>query len=235
MIAKLSRFASPEIERLLKKLQAEEENYDAELRALDREKCVLPVSVFDAEENVQAAGFSRDISSNGVGLITPEMFSRGDEMALRIKMPEGSSISYRAVCRWSAKFGGSFYNSGWELSAAPLNMKLVVDASAKMEWDARPADRVKFAIPVTIQQKGKLPQAKAFTQDMSGDGASLIGDKEITVNSFCKLEVFGRDGESYQVIAKCVWSQQYSDQYWLTAWQFPRLDRVAKFHAASFK
>jgi len=234
MLAKMSRFASPEIERLLKKLQAAEDNFSADLRSAEREKRVFPVHVLDFDGVTKSIGYSRDVSDGGVGIVTPDNFENGTELTVELKLPQGKSVSYLAACRWTKPVGDSFFASGWQLTATKINMKMIEDALATMLWNASPKNQVEFSIPATIQQKGKLPTIEAFTRSLSGDAASLIANQEVALDSFCKLNIVGQDGEVYEMIARCVWSRQYSENHWFTAWEFPRLDRIAKFHAASF-
>lgn len=235
MQVKMSRFASPEIERLLKKLEAAEENYNTNLRSVEREKRVLPIHILDSDGVARSIGYTRDISANGVGMVTPKRLENGAEMTVELKLPEEKSAGYLATCRWTEALGDSFFASGWELAAKQIDMEMIEDALAKMEWTGSPENRIKFSIPATIQQKGQLPTVEAFTGSLAGDGASLIANQEVPLNSFCKLKIVGQDGEVYEMIAKCVWSKQYSQDHWLTAWEFPRLDRVAKFHSVSFR
>ena len=233
MLGNLSRFAGPEIERLLNKLQADEKNYNAELRSLDREKMVLPIqlSASDVEFSVQA--FSRNISPGGVNLITPRPFTAGSLATMDVSFRE-SSMKYVAECRWCGKFGGSYWTSGWQLKSGEFDVEAIRADEALMKWDVRSAKREKFAIPVVVHQKGKLPEFHAFTRNMSGEGVNLVATERVPENSFCMLEFSSNGGEQCDIVGECMWSKQYGSSHWLMGFQFPRLDRVAKFHAACF-
>ena len=234
MLGKLSRFASPEIERLLKKIRADEEAHRSELRQREREKLVFPVMLKALEGEFESYGFSRDVSGDGIGLITQLPFYQDNEMYLKLNVP-GHEKSHLARCRWSSKFGEAFWTSGWELTEESFDVEQVRQADAQIEWDVRSTEREKYAIPVVIHQKGQQPKVQAFTRNLSGDGANLVAMDEIQVSSFCKLEVVPDNGDRCDLIAKCIWTHQYGDQHWLTGWQFPRLDRIAKFHSESFE
>lgn len=232
MPSTLSRFATPQVERLLRKLKSAEDSHSSELRALERFKCVFPVKLLDENGVVCASGYTRDVSLNGLGLVTRENLSAGSMMTIAITLPDGESVRYLAQCCWAKPLENSLYQSGWELSNS-VDLELLIEAQKEMKWEARSKESVKFSIPIMIREKGNPSLTQAFTCDLAGDGANLIVNKEIPVNSFCKLKIFGSDGELYEIIAKSISCRQYSPQHWLISWEFPRIDRVAKFHAAS--
>jgi len=234
MMGKLSSFASPEIELLLNKLQADEDNYTAELRSLDREKMVLPVQLItpDAEFAIQA--FSRNISPGGVGLITPQPFSAGTEMFVELQFQNGK-LPYRATCKWCTKFSAMYWTSGWELdSGVELNVAGVKALDATVEDDIRATDREKYAIPLVIHQKGNQSRIHGFTRNMSGEGVNLIAREGVALNSHCMLEFIRKEGERCSLIAECVWVKKFGESHWMTGWKFPRLEKDAQDHAASF-
>ena len=233
MLETLSRFATPELERLLRKLQAAEESHNSELRSLEREKLVFPVQVFDQDGEIQAKGYTRDVSKLGLGLVTKETLAIGSEVTIVLTLPEGRSTGFQAKCCWVKDIENSLKATGWELTAGSIEVPMLQEAQTRMKWKASLKGSLKFFIPLIIQQKGKLPLVQGFTCDLAGNGANLIASEEIAVNSFCKLKIFGSDGELYEIIAKCVSCQCYAGEHWLVSFEFPRLDRVAKFHATS--
>jgi hypothetical protein len=234
MLGKLSRFASPEVERLLKDLQADEDNYNQELRTLQRDKIVFPVNLTSPEGDFESYAFARDVSSEGVGLITQFPVYQATQMYLKLNVPNHPT-KYLAECRWNRKFGDTFWTSGWLLNEDRFDVELIRQSDATVEWDVRSTEREKFAVPVVIHQKGTQPKIQAFTRNLSGDGVNLVSQQEVQVSSFCKLQFVRIGGERFDVIGKCVWTHKYGEDYWLTGWQFPRLDRIAKFHAACFE
>ena len=219
---------------MLTEIQADEEGYNQELRALQREKIVFPVSLTSLEDDFESYAFARDVSSDGIGLITQFPVYQSTKMRLKLNVPNHPN-KYLAECRWNGKFGESFWSSGWVLSEDKFDVELIREADATIEWDVRSLNRKKFAVPVVIHQKGKQPKIQAFTRNLSGDGVNLVARSEISVSSFCKLEFVRNSGQRFDIIAKCIWTHKYGEDYWLTGWQFPRLDRIAKFHATSFE
>lgn len=234
MLGKLSCGANSEIGRLLKKLQADEDNFDAELRSLDREKYVFPVQLNSLNGETKVDAFSRDLSSSGLGLITRQRFDAGTRMEIQLQLPDAAHTC-RARCCWSSKFGESFWSSGWEVEAGDqLDMDSIKNADARFVYDARSTEREKFSVPVIVQQKGMQPQVHGFTMNMSGGGASLIVGQKIREKTWCMLGFIRGDSPSCSVVAECIWSREYGNSNWMVGWKFPRLDRIAKFHTACF-
>lgn len=234
MLGNLSCGANPEIGRLLKKLRADEDGYDTELRSLDREKLVFPVqmSSFNGETKVDA--FSRDLSGSGLGLITPQPFDAGTEMQIQLQLPD-TTHTCRARCCWNSRFGESYWSSGWEVETGDqLDLDSIRNSDTRIVYDARTTEREKFAVPVIVHQKGKQPQIHAFTTNLSGSGANLVVGQKIRENTWCMLGFVPTDGQNCSVIAECIWSREYGNSYWTVGWKFPRLDRIAKFHATCF-
>ena len=234
MLTKLTRFANTEIEQLLKNLHADEENYSADLRSLNREKLVFPVKLTTLDKEFSVHAFSRDVSQDGLGLITPQPFSAGEKMDVQLYLHSGLR-TIRSECRWSKKFGDSFWACGWQLcSDVNLDVAAIKELGASVVYDARTLDRDKFAMPAVVHQKGKLPRVQGFTRNISDDGVNIVSSEQVRENSFCLLEFIRSGGERCEMVAECKWSKKYGDSHWMTGWQFPRLERVAKFHAASF-
>ena len=233
MLGKLSRFASPEIEHLLKKLEADETTYDNEMRSLDREKLVLPVELSTTDGELEVHAFSRNLSPGGTSLITPQPFSHGENMNLVLNLHNLLS-RHTAECCWSQRFGQAYWTSGWKFTGKKVDMDAVKEADGMIGWDSRVTEREKYAVPVIIHQKGQKPRVHSFTRNMSGDGACLVASHEIPEKAFCMLEFVRSDGERCDIIAECIWSKKYGKKHWMTGWQFPRLDRIAKFHEACF-
>lgn len=234
MLNSLTRFASAEIEDLIRSLQDQEESYSAELRSRDREKVVFPVKLTTLDKEFAIHAFCRDASPSGLGLITPQPFSAGDAMDVHLYL-RSANQTVRAQCCWSSKFGESFWASGWQLNAdVTLDIQAIKETDATVVYDARSLDRKKFAMPVVIRQKGKHPRVHGFTRNISGEGVNIVSSQPIKKNSFCLLEFVRDSGQRCEAVAECVWTMRYGDSHWMSGWQFPRLERIAKFHAAGF-
>ncbi len=233
MLGKLSRFASPEIEHLLRKLEADENSYDAEMRSLDREKLVIPVELSTHDGEFKVLSFSRNISKRGVCLITPQPFTAGTVMNVELNLDSLLS-RHTAECRWSQKFGDAYWTSGWKLTSKELDIAAIKGADSLIGWDKRSTERKPHAVPVIIHQKGEQQRIHAFSRNMSGGGVNLVASQEVPEKTFCKLQFVRNDGERCDFIAECIWSKKYGKNHWMMGWQFPELDEIAKFHAACF-
>jgi len=185
MLGKLYRFASPEIERLLKKLEADESNYENELRSLDREKLVVPVTVSSFDNDLEVRAFSKNISSGGLCLTTLQPFAVGAEMNVELDLHNLLS-KHTAECRWAHKYGKEYWTSGWMIKSEQLNVTEIKEVDTLIQWENRLTERERY------------------------------------------------DGEPCDIIAECIWSEKYGKNHWMTGWQFPRLDRISKFHSAYF-
>ena len=229
-----SRFANLEVEHLLKKLEADEKKYDAELRNLDRKKLVFPVTISTDDEEIEIDAFSRNLSPEGVSLITPQPFSAGSELSLGLHV-HGKQTDYIAECRWCETFGEVYWKSGWKIKSGVVDVDAIRDADANVAWDRRSTEREKFAIPVIVNQKGDQPRIQGFTRNVSGGGVNLVINKPIPENQFCLLEFVSTGDVRYEIVAESVWCRKFGKNYYLTGWQFPKLERIGKFHEAFFK
>jgi hypothetical protein len=154
-------------------------------------------------------------------------------MKVELTLHNGT-VSHVADCKWCMPFGETFWSSGWEMKDAMLDFAMIKNLDVMVEWDNRTTEREKFAIPVVVHQKGKAPKVHAFTRNMSGDGVNLVGNHHVPESTFCMLEFMRNDGQRCEIIAQCVWTKRYGNSHWMSGWQFPRLERIAKFHEACF-
>ncbi|QEG23336.1 PilZ domain-containing protein [Mariniblastus fucicola] len=219
MLGNLSQFVSPSIEQLLSKLQADEDNYELELRTLGREKLVLPVQLTTPDGEFELHAFSRNVSQGGIGLIAPQPFSPNSVMRLTLNMRTGKTI-HVVECRWCETFGQTYWTSGWELKSKALDVQTVLNAEAVFDSEVRSSEREKYAIPVVVHQPGERPKVHAFTRNMSGDGVNLVANKPVCCNEKCTLEFVRNDGERSGIVAECIWLQEYGADCWMSGWQF---------------
>ncbi len=233
MLDQFTRFASPRIQRVLEKLRLDEECYNSELRTSEREKLVFPVRMSTPDGTTALDAFSRDASSNGLGLIAPQPFSPGARMNFELQLGD-SKPRVQMECAWCGKFGDAFWSSGWKLTEGQIDVGSIAASEEVTGYDFRERERERFAIPVVVHQKGQRPRIFGFTRNLSGEGVNLIVDKPVAAASFCMLEFIRIDGERCDIVAECVWAKEYGDRHWTTGWKFPRLGRVEKFHASYF-
>lgn len=83
-------------------------------RGVDRTPLICAVSIQHTfgEDSYQA--FSRDISADGIGLITSSKVAIDQSANLSISRFDGACLKVSAVCRWCTKYGAGWYLSGWE-------------------------------------------------------------------------------------------------------------------------
>ena len=104
------------IEKLLK------ENDTAllrERRAADRKPFARPVTITTGRnQKVVHEAFSKDISTNGIALISRENWSDGSRVALTIHtLTDRELARVTAEARWTKPFGNGWYLTGWRFLA----------------------------------------------------------------------------------------------------------------------
>lgn len=106
--------ANPVVAELVQRLLAEDCRYDAvERRSTIREHLVRPITIRLRESDREFPGFSRNICSNGICIITSERIEARSFATIRIHRLEGDDVSLLAECRWSKPFGNNFFMTGW--------------------------------------------------------------------------------------------------------------------------
>ena len=97
------------VEQLLRENQAAKMR---ERRATNRKPFARPVKIVTAQNEIYD-GFSRDLSPQGIGVITQEELPQSTIATITIHRLEGSAVDVPAEVRWSAPFGDGWYVSGW--------------------------------------------------------------------------------------------------------------------------
>ncbi|HMP77814.1 MAG TPA: PilZ domain-containing protein [Pirellulaceae bacterium] len=114
--------ANPVVAELVQRLLAEDCRFDAmERRSAIREHLVRPVTIRLRDSNAEFPGFSRNISSNGICIITQDKVEERSFASIRIHRLEGEDVTILAECRWTKPFGASFYMSGWQFLGVGRN------------------------------------------------------------------------------------------------------------------
>lgn len=106
-----------DIERLL--YEAQRSRF-TERRTEPRHPFARPVSIYVNDQPAVTA-FAKDISSLGLGIISPVEFATGSHAVLRIHSVTGAPVHVRSEVRWSDKYGKGWFLVGWKFlsSAAP--------------------------------------------------------------------------------------------------------------------
>ncbi|MEQ9409660.1 MAG: PilZ domain-containing protein [Fuerstiella sp.] len=105
-----------EIERLL--LEAQRSKF-IERRTEPRHPFVRPVMIHLRDEPAIQA-FSKDLSKQGIGMITDRQFKPGTMAVLAIHSATHNPVYVKCELRWSDPFGKGWFLTGWKfLSSAP--------------------------------------------------------------------------------------------------------------------
>ena len=103
---------SPQIQDLITVL-TRQENFGHESRSVPRETVVCPVTIQPQYELERLRGFTKDISSGGVCLITQREIKVEQIATLSIYRADDLPTKVRARCIWQKSFGNDYYQSGW--------------------------------------------------------------------------------------------------------------------------
>ena len=85
-----------------------------ERRAADRKPFVRPVKITTERERAEVHdAFSRDISAQGIGLISRVEWQPKAIAIIKIHRLTGREVSIRAEARWSKPYGDGWFVTGW--------------------------------------------------------------------------------------------------------------------------
>ena len=234
MLIKLSRFANPNIKKVVERILASEAHFDNDNRKHAREKISLPISFSSLNNENHHIAFTRDISEKGVCVISPTTFERDSKFKMTIDYGKADKQvrEFTGACRWCLPFGESYSISGWFVDGQ-MDVAAIVQRDAFANWNKRVNDRIKAAIPVEVYKKGNSTPFEAFTRNISGEGACLVTLwPTAEPGEMCLLDMV-RGDQRDDIVAKCVWSRPFGNCY-ISGWQFPRLERIQKFHRRSW-
>ena len=99
------------VDQLLKENQAA---LLRERRSNNRKPFVRPVKIIAGRDHSESHdGFSRDISAQGIGVISRVQWQPQAIAIIEIHQLQGSDVAVRAEARWSEPFGDGWYSTGW--------------------------------------------------------------------------------------------------------------------------
>jgi len=109
----LAEIYTNEIADLIEQVKAEDARYTSEMRAIEREKIMIPV-VLSGDNDEVIHGFSRNISTDGICLVTTEPILEGTTSPMLLSRSDGHINEVSATCKWSKAFGAAHCISGWQ-------------------------------------------------------------------------------------------------------------------------
>ncbi len=119
MLTTQQAFVNPYVERLLKEVQLENSRFDRELRAVKRERIVLPVVLKFLDDSEEICAFTRDLSVSGACLITNRQIEEKTVSVIRIYRLKKEESEVISEARWCRPFGPNFWISGWQFIRLP--------------------------------------------------------------------------------------------------------------------
>ena len=209
---------TPAAAEVVSQVLADEEKFAKENRSDHREPMVIPAQIYLAKFDLVLSGFVRNISTRGVCLIAPQPFGLGTEATISL-FGESTKVESAGSCCWGAKFGNTYWLSGWR-----LNKRLPVGRMLKedhlVEPEQRSENRMTTAIPVYIKLPNGSTRAPGFTRNLSSEGMSLVSKTETAPGQLATLEVMRVDGGSNEIESRCLWAQRYGKEHWVSGWGF---------------
>ncbi len=115
MLREMQSPSDPVVERIVLQLLREESQLIArERRSAHRQSLIRPVTIsLRSDEEIEIRGFTRNISTQGVGVISDLDFVDGGVAIIKIHSLDGRDTRILSECRWSNPFGEGWYASGW--------------------------------------------------------------------------------------------------------------------------
>lgn len=111
--------ANPVIVSAIEKLLDEERRFEqTERRATVREPVARPIIVRPQGTEEQFSAFSKNISTQGIGLISKDKFRPEMTAKIEIYTTGGDSPVFISELRWCQPFGKDWFASGWHFIAA---------------------------------------------------------------------------------------------------------------------
>ena len=120
MMRTTGRAANPEIERVVNRLIAEDTQYDQrENRSSLRHKFIRAVDLQLRESGRDLTAFSRNLSADGIGVITNEFVPEGEMAVISIAQLGPGKVLLLGKCKWCKSYGDNWFLSGWQF----INLK----------------------------------------------------------------------------------------------------------------
>lgn len=105
-----------DIERAIRDILKDDAKYVlTEMRSRHRENLVVPVNLILPNDQLET-GFTRNISSAGVCIITENPIEEGVFGDLEIYRLNGNPVTISSDARWCRPFGRQYFMSGWKFN-----------------------------------------------------------------------------------------------------------------------
>ncbi len=100
---------------LISQIQCEDIRRKREFRETNRLNLTVPVTIRSKMGDWEFDAVSRDLSSQGIGLISPEQIEVDSVCDLELFL-ENDTKTLSAECIWCRPFGRGFFLSGWNFN-----------------------------------------------------------------------------------------------------------------------
>ena len=87
---------------------------EPEQRAKNRVTTAIPVYVNLSNSSTRVSGFTRNLSRDGISLVSKIETTRGQLASLEIMRTDGEASAINSRCLWAKRYGEEHWVSGWD-------------------------------------------------------------------------------------------------------------------------
>ena len=111
-------------------------------------------------------------------------------------------------------------------------IKLLIDEilleNARYKRELRSFHREPLVCPVVVYfNEDIIEEQHCVSRNISPAGISLISSFEFDESQIASLDIYRiSKSTSARIVAECRWSKPFGERYWMSGWQFLRLQQV---------
>lgn len=179
-----------------------------------------------SQQHQCATGFSRDISSTGIGLL--HRF-RLDDSCTSVSIPTamGGRTDISVEIAWCEPCGQGWYLSGAQYCGLRMQQSLSLLLATAMEnTNGRFKQRYPFFRSVTVETRSLSTKIYAFSRDICPCGIGLLHSVPLEPGVIC-LHVQGQNEEVLEMSVDITWCRPCADGWFLSGGRFRKLQLEA--------
>jgi hypothetical protein len=197
----------------------------AEQRLRQRLPFFRPASItLDDAESTEFSGFTRDISSGGVGLLHQTPLDM-ESVNVGIWTVTGRRDDICLKIRWCNSVGQGWYVSGGQFTGLSVQQSVsLLLTSVGNDIGRRLKQRYPFFRPVSIAvNDSEQEKVSGFITDISLDGVGLLHDAPLEPCSVI-VSIPTKDGDTVDIRMHIRWSAAIGSEWYVGGAQFMKMD-----------
>jgi c-di-GMP-binding flagellar brake protein YcgR len=163
------------------------------------------VSLVDYSGTTKAK--SKDISENGICIISDRVFSSGTPLLLAIPLNSKGVVRAIAKAVWNKECSPSYYENGLEFSSISKHdrqkIATYIDETMKDKSERRMSQRKRAEIVINYSIK-----AEAVTKNVTRQGMCLVTRNELQVGKIVYVVITLSGGKPMNIYGKVIWSKE---------------------------